>query len=132
MIQQGAYDYARSISSPGPQYTADSRQLVTESRSLTTQTQETVTPLTHEEGESSTQEKLPIQETADNPDNQLRRRKLAAADVLELVGASDDDEDVEVKSKPRSHIQQEWGVDAEDVERILLEAETVSVNVHCL
>ena len=35
-----------------------------------------------------------------------------------------DDEDVEMKSKPKSRIQQEWGVDAEDVECILLEAET--------
>ena len=38
----------------------------------------------------------------------------------------EDDEEVEVRSKPKSHIQQEWGVDAEDVERILMEAETVS------
>lgn len=140
-------DYFRSISLPGRQYTHTSSDThcVDDSKTTATVGNEDGTKLI-----SSPTQTTPTHDTTssssvaagsvDNGDSKHPTSEVTAAELAQLPGNKsptekddddDDDEDVVVKSKRQVQSQNQevselTGMDLEDVERIMMEAETVS------
>ena len=147
-------DYFRSISLPGRQYTHTSSDTHCVDDSKTTATvgnedgtklisnilSPTQTTPTHDTTSSSSV----AAGSVDNGDSKHPTSDVTAAELAQLPGDKsptekdddDDDEDVVVKSKRQVQSQNQevselTGMDLEDVERIMMEAETVSRQVSC-
>ena len=149
-------DYFRSISLPGRQYTHTSSDAhcVDDSKTTVTIDNEDSTKLipdilsptqttpTHNKTSSSSV----AAGSGANGDSKHPTSEITAAELAQLPGnksptekdddGDDDDEDVVVKSKRQVQSQNQevselTGMDLEDVERIMMEAETVSRQVSC-
>ena len=139
-------DYFRSISLPGRQYTHTSSDThrVDDSKDGTKLIPDILSPTQTTPTHDTTSSSSVTAGSGANGDGKHPTSEVTAAELAQLPGNKsltekdddDDDEDVVVKSKRQVQSQNQevselTGMDLEDVERIMMEAETVSRQVSC-